>query len=326
MKPKLLVVELWALGDLALATPFLQAASQRYDVTLLAKSMARELASRFCPEVAVLPATLPWTAFHGKYRLWAWPWRGLFALVRELRARRFDAAVSARWEPRDHVLMWLASARERLGFSRLGSRLFLTRSLPRLAPEAHRYESWRRLAEALEIPMPPGRPALPTVRNRRMILVHTGAGQPTRVWPLERFHNIVNRLRLAGFPIQIACDANQLGWWQARGEEARCPASLTELFGVLDLAGLYLGNDSGPGHLAALSGVPTFTVFGNQFPSRFGPLHPLSRWIEGKDCPYKPCFDSCRFPQTNCLVGLGEEEVWPQVERFVREVWPTVSS
>ena len=51
MKPKLLVVELWGLGDLIIATPFLQAASEKYAVTLLAKPYAEDLQLRFWPEV-----------------------------------------------------------------------------------------------------------------------------------------------------------------------------------------------------------------------------------------------------------------------------------
>ena len=47
MKPKLLVVELWGLGDLIIATPFLQAASQRYEVTLVAKPYACLLYTSF---------------------------------------------------------------------------------------------------------------------------------------------------------------------------------------------------------------------------------------------------------------------------------------
>ena len=59
VKPKLLVVELWGLGDLVIATPFLQAASQRYEVTLLAKPYAMDLQSRFWPGVRVVPFVAP---------------------------------------------------------------------------------------------------------------------------------------------------------------------------------------------------------------------------------------------------------------------------
>jgi hypothetical protein len=37
LKSKLLIIELWGLGDLVIATPFLRAAAEQFDVTLLAK-------------------------------------------------------------------------------------------------------------------------------------------------------------------------------------------------------------------------------------------------------------------------------------------------
>ena len=46
MKPKLLIVELWGLGDLVIATPLLRAAGERFDVTLLAKPYALDLQRR----------------------------------------------------------------------------------------------------------------------------------------------------------------------------------------------------------------------------------------------------------------------------------------
>ena len=42
-----LVIELWGIGDLAIATPFLQAATAKYDVTLLAKPHALDLQKTF---------------------------------------------------------------------------------------------------------------------------------------------------------------------------------------------------------------------------------------------------------------------------------------
>src|SRR5436309_3136442 len=67
VKPKLLIVELWGLGDLVIATPFLRAAAEEFDVTLVAKPFARDLQARFWPQVNVLTFVAPWTAFKGKY-------------------------------------------------------------------------------------------------------------------------------------------------------------------------------------------------------------------------------------------------------------------
>jgi ADP-heptose:LPS heptosyltransferase len=55
---------------------------------------------------------------------------------------------------------------------------------------------------------------------------------------------------------------------------------MNELFALFDRAGLFIGNDSGPGHLAALVGVPVLTLFGPQLPEWFAPLHPQAEWLE----------------------------------------------
>ena len=75
MKPKLLVIELWGVGDLAIATPFLRQANEQFDVTLLAKPFARDMQARFWPALEVVPFNAPWTAFNRKYDLLSWPWR-----------------------------------------------------------------------------------------------------------------------------------------------------------------------------------------------------------------------------------------------------------
>ena len=86
---------------------------------------------------------------------------------------------------------------------------------------------------------------------------------------------------------------------------------------TLASADRFIGNDSGPGHLAALLGVPTFTIFGPQLPQLFAPQHPHAAWIEGAACPYKPCFDACRFPRPHCIETLSLDAVWPRVQAWL---------
>ena len=317
-KPRLLVVELWGLGDLVIATPFLRAASEKFAVTVLAKPYAEDLQTRFWPEATVVSFVAPWTAFKGKYRLYAWPWIKILRLRGRL-SRQFDVALSARWDPRDHLLMWLAGAKIRMGFPRMRSQMFLTHPLARPYPLSHRYESWRILGRnlGLELPAKDSIP-LPPPHPEGEILVHSGAGQPVRVWPLERYRSLVARLRQAHYRVQVACDPDQQTWWHGVGETAAVtPRSVKELFGLIDRAGVFLGNDSGPAHLAALSGVPTFILFGPQLPEWFAPLHPEGEWIEGKPCPYKPCSDYCRFAVPHCMLNISEEEVWTRFSAFL---------
>jgi ADP-heptose:LPS heptosyltransferase len=319
LKPKLLIVELWGLGDLVIATPFLRAAVEKFDVTLLAKSFALDLQPRLWPDVRVEPFIAPWTAFKNKYRLWQWPLLEIIRLQRYLAQKHFEFGLSARWDPRDHLLLKLVGAKQRIGFPRLRSRVFLTHPLVRPEPQAHRYESWRVIAHALDIELPPREKiATPGARGGKIILVHSGAGQPIRVWPLERYKNLASRLRRKNFQVQIACDPDQREWWLHSGEtEVATPCTVTALILLIDRAAAFIGNDSGPGHLAAFCGVPTFTLFGPQLPEWFAPLHPQSEWIEGKACPYKPCSDYCRFVAPFCLRNIGEDEVFDRVGKFL---------
>ena len=299
-RPRLLVVELWGLGDLALALPFLRAASRHSRVTLLAMPLAAQLLARFAPDVELIPCNVPWTAFTGKYRLHEWPWRALNSLRRTLRERHFDVAVSARHDPRDHALLALSGATRRLGFPRIGSGALLTTPLP-APPKPHRAEHWRALATALGWTLPATPVESPSFRARR-IVIHPGARRAVRVWPFERYQEIARRLAALGWePVMLDPDTRDID----------------ELIDALATADRFLGNDSGPGHLAALLGVPTFTIFGPQLPELFAPQHPQAEWVEGGPCPHKPCFDSCRYATPHCLLSVDVETVWLSLEPWL---------
>ncbi|MCU0770668.1 MAG: hypothetical protein MUE94_02710 [Verrucomicrobia bacterium] len=318
-KPKLLVLELWGIGDLIIASPFLREACRSYEVTLLAQAYAVEMRPHCWPGVQVLPFRMPWTVHRGKYRLHKWPWIQLTRLVWQMRREHFQVAVSARWDPRDDVVMWLSGAQERIGFPRMGSGVVETRSLNRPDPIAHRHERWRTIARALDLVVPPiGEAVQPVSRRNGSVLLHSGAGKLIRVWPLERFQGLIRRLRTAGYRVQVACDMEQSGWWRDHGErEVSVPTDLENLLQLVNAAGAFIGNDSGPGHVAGYLGVPTFTLFGPQVPEWFVPLHPEAEWMEGAPCPYKPCFDYCRFPEPLCLTGITEEQAWVRIKAFV---------
>lgn len=288
------MLELWGLGDLALAIPFLREAGSRAQVTLLAKAHAAPILARFAPTVELFPLEAPWTAFKGKYRLHRWPWGKLLRTVRDLRRRRFDAAVSARHDPRDHLLLFLSGAGRRHGISRLGSGLWLTRNLPAPSPP-HRANSWRSLASSFGWSLPDANPPL---RPGRHIVIHSGAGQPVRRWPAERFAELAGRLRQAGWKVTQVDDSL---------------ADLDRLLDLLATADRFVGNDSGPGHLAALLGVPTFTIFGPQLPELFAPSHPGAAWIEGAPCRHKPCFDQCRYAEPHCIREISVDAVWQRL-------------
>jgi ADP-heptose:LPS heptosyltransferase len=289
-QPALLVTELWGLGDLALAVPFLRAAAAAGPVCLVAKPHAEPILARFAPTVELVPLVAPWTAFRGKYRLHRWPWGELGAVLRTLRQRGFGTGASARPDPRDHALLRMAGAARTFGFPRAGSGILISDPLARPC-NPHRAEHWAALAAALGLVIAP---AQPPRREGRRIIIHAGAGRPTRLWPRARFEQVARALEKAGWQTEILDDSF---------------TGVGPLLDKLDSADRFVGSDSGPGHLAALLGVPTFTIFGPQLPQLFSPRHPRAAWIEGAPCPYKPCFDNCRFSEPRCLLAVETDAV-----------------
>jgi ADP-heptose:LPS heptosyltransferase len=125
-----------------------------------------------------------------------------------------------------------------------------------------------------------------------------------RRWPRERFAEVARRLEARGLVVD---------WLPEEGD-------LDQLLDRLAAADVFIGNDSGPGHLAAHFGLPTFTVFGPQLPENFAPCHPKAAWIEGAPCPYKPCFDACRFPEPRCLLAIETDAAWRRIEAWLATV------
>ena len=319
-KPKLLILELWGLGDLAIASRFLQEASKKYEVTLLAKPYAHDLQQKLWPEIKVIDFIAPWTAFTGKYRLHRWPWKKLLTTINSLRREKFDIAASGRWDPRDHGWMWLTGARQRIGFPRSKSNLLLTQKLKIPAKLCHRYDQWRILGQALDLNVPDWKTRKPVNTKKtslKRIVIHTGAAQAVRVWSLDGYADMAEYLEKLGLKVNLICDANQVSFWERKGRKPLVPKTVSELIQSLSEGDAFIGNDSGPGHLAAALNKPTLTIFGPQLTEWFRPAHPLGMVVEGKDCPYKPCFDSCRFDTPRCMTDVTQEEVMEHLEQFL---------
>ena len=101
----------------------------------------------------------------------------------------------------------------------------------------------------------------------RPVAVHPGSGSPTKNWPVERFVEIVRRLRAAGreaVAVLGEADAAEAAVFARELPDLPVLTDLTlvELAGALAECGAFLGNDSGIAHLAAAVGLPTTALFG----------------------------------------------------------------
>ena len=113
------------------------------------------------------------------------------------------------------------------------------------------------------------------------IVLHPGSGALAKCWPADRFWSLAEALRGEGRHVLVVLgEAERARWHEAEirrwraAYDVRLPDSLVELEALLGDAGAYVGNDSGPTHLAAAMGVPTVALFGPTPPHVWRPIGP----------------------------------------------------
>lgn len=119
---------------------------------------------------------------------------------------------------------------------------------------------------------------LDAYRNMRLLGIGPGANSGKKIWPAERFVSLINLLSNRFDAVILfggKRDRNQAGYIDTH---IRMPCinlcektSLLEAAAVMNHIGLYIGNDSGLGHMAAAMGTPTMTIFGPGEPERYRP-------------------------------------------------------
>ena len=120
------------------------------------------------------------------------------------------------------------------------------------------------------------------------VLIHPGAGSGAKCWPTDQFIELALRLRAVGRNTRFILGEVELDTWSnssieriTRAGEVLTPASLVDLLELTRGAACFVGNDSGPGHLAAILGIPTVSIFGPRESRRWRPLGPNVQTING---------------------------------------------
>ena len=112
--------------------------------------------------------------------------------------------------------------------------------------------------------------------DARPVFLNPASTKTPRAWSSDRFRVLAERLA-DRFPetLVLVHDRHPFdhpdGWPTSDSIRTVSGASLTELAGVIDRCSLYVGNDSGPIHLAAALGVPTVGIYGPTSPTLTSP-------------------------------------------------------
>jgi lipopolysaccharide heptosyltransferase III len=100
--------------------------------------------------------------------------------------------------------------------------------------------------------------------------IHPVAATAEKTWSAEGFLKVAEHLRSMGIePVFIGGAGDDLSAFSAFRTLGGAP--LGEVKSLLASSCLFVGNDSGPAHMAAAFGLPVVVIFGNSDPAIWGP-------------------------------------------------------
>lgn len=331
---RVLIVRLRSLGDALLLTPALAALKRwRSDLRL-----AVLLYPRFAPILAGNPD------LDEVIELGSGPLR-LTGAVRELRRRRFAACFNLHGGSLSAGLTRLSGAPERVGLSHFRFRWAYTAAAdPRAVfgrERLHAVEN--QIAPFYRAGLPQGE--IPPLKvfpqpdaqravaeklaargvrpGTRYALLQPTANFFTKEWPFERYAALARTLAdRHGLEPVFSCGPGEGAKLDAvaraygRPLVRLDPLTVPELVAVIAGAALYIGNDSGPTHIAAALNRPLVVLFGSSDSAAWSPWRAPHALVQNHySC--NPCRgDRCyAFPEPQCILSITEEQVRAAVER-----------
>lgn len=310
--PRILVTRTDRIGDLVLTTPLFKALREKFPKAWIAAVVFLEH-REIVEGNPYLDEVILYDKKGSERSLW-----GQFCFSQKLRSKKFDVAIHAHGTNRVHLAGWLAGIPKRIGYGRRAS-WALTHVHPYNKKEGQKQEAEYLfdLLSFLDVKAPPRiMPFFPvtdrSVRSleslclfhkiptdRPWIVLNLSASDVTKMWPVERFAELVTRIQKESHCVFIA-----IGTSQDRPLIQRLiqntPAPVFDLSGRLSLgmlgallkrSALLISNDSGPVHIAAAVETYVVSIFGRYGaglgPERWRPLGDRSR-VVAKDVSHIP--------------------------------------
>lgn len=252
--------------------------------------------------------------------------------ISKIRKQNYDLVIDLHSGPRSSLLAFLSGARHRLGHRlRWRHRLFYNIPIPPGKPNIHTVDV---LLGAIS-PLQPVMPEEKTLRlnyskedgafvkrflekhgvseKDTLVMVHPGARVDIKRFPAEKMGKLVQwmtdelgvKVIYAGNNADIAEIAGIVSYSSRRGLIAT-GLKLGHLAALIRSCDLFVGNDSGPMHMAAALGVPIAAFFGPSDPAIWGPVSAQARVLRNAplmDC--QPCDQkNCAFVGRHCTTKI----------------------
>lgn len=348
---KVLIIKLDHIGDVLFAIPALKALRERLPsarITVVVGPWSKEVVKN-CPyvnEILIFDAHWFRRSTRGKRK--AGDIYKCFRFLKLLRQRKFDLAIDFRYPysaHQDSLFLSLTRARYKMGHNIWGWGFLITHKV-RYDPKRVKHEVERNLDMLRTIGINNLSPKLEMwlskderdyaekflkqhdVQEQDILIgIHPGVWCPARRWPKERFAQtadlLVERLNarviIFGASDEIE-EVNELSSLMRTKPINTCgKTSLGELAALVEKCKVFVGNNSGPIHIAAAMETPVVDLFsGTDLSQQWGPFGVDNVVIE-KHVNCKPCGrEECGRANHDCMELITVDEVVRAVESLLK--------
>ena len=164
--------------------------------------------------------------------------------------------------------------------------------------------------------------------GEKYAVIHPAASYATKQWKASGFAEIGNFLeRDFGLRSVYVCGAGETGVLDEIEKYAGRPVlraagwKMRELIALIAGARLFVGNDSGPAHIAAAAGIPVVVVFGSSHAAVWRPWNAVRSAVVQNDFDCNPCAgDRCyAYDEPRCILTITPEQVKAAVEAVMSD-------
>src|SRR5262249_18924205 len=181
-------------------------------------------------------------------------------------------------------------------------------------PPALRYEIHEKEAERMRA----------TFHERPYVVIHPGALMDTKRWAVDRFAAVGRMLHERNMTVSLACGPGEESIVgkvakEIPGSTMMLGLNIPELAELIRGARLYIGNDTGPMHLAAAVGTPTIAVWGSSDSRRWRPWGVEHRVVQNPfECNPCPGYRCLVAASPLCIESVTVEQVKTAVGELLR--------
>jgi heptosyltransferase-3 len=276
---RILFITLSNIGDAVMTTPVLERLHQLYPDAVI---------DLVCdPRSSILFENCPYRGKiflkikkHGK--------KGLWKLIRELRKKRYDLIVDLRTDG----LSYLLKARQRLtkwqrkpyGPHSVQELISIIDSInpEKNLPPVKIWLSEKQIKDADQL--------IEKLPGKRILAIAPGANWLPKTWSAQNFAATANLLKAYFDGVILLGGPGDIDYCKTVSETVSLPClnachttDLLTAAAVMAKCKLFIGNDSGLGHLASAVTTPSISVFGPGQPERYHPWGPHAEWVVGEN-------------------------------------------